>query len=151
MSKINFKNKKMITMILTCMVAGILVFFIGMKCGQTRSNKLGNNFPQFGARNIGTQKGMLGGSGMNKNGGVTMGEILSKDNKSITVKLKDGGSKIILYSTTTEISKFTVGTIDDLMVGSNIMVNGKTNNDGSITAQTIQLRPAIQGTQGIKN
>lgn len=151
MSKINIKNKKMIAMILTCVVAGILVFFIGMKYGQAGSNKLGKNFSQFGARNMGTQKGMLGGSGMNRNGGATMGEILSKDDKSITVKLRDGGSKIILYSNTTEISKFTAGTVDDLMVGSNIMVNGKANNDGSITAQTIQLRPAIQGTQDIKN
>jgi len=147
MSKTNLKNNKMIAIILIFIFAGTLVFFVGMKCGQIKNNKLGNNLSQFGARSTGTQKGMIGGS---KNGGVTMGEILSRDDKSITIKLRDGGSKIILYSVTTEISKFTAGAIDDLTVGSNIMINGKTNNDGSITAQTIQLRPTIQGTPDIK-
>jgi hypothetical protein len=151
MSKINFKNKKITAIIMIFLVVGILIFFIGMKYGQAGNNKLGKNFSQLGDRNMGTQKGMLEDGGMDRNGGATTGEILSKDDKSITVKLRDGGSKIILYSTTTEISKFTAGAIEDLIVGSNIIVNGKTNNDGSIIAQTIQLRPAIQGAQGIKN
>jgi hypothetical protein len=71
------------------------------------------------------------------------GDVLAKDAQSITVKMRDGSSRIILYASSTEVSKFAAGTIDDVAVGKTIMVNGKTNTDGSITAQTIQIRPPM--------
>ena len=45
------------------------------------------------------------------------------------------------------MSKFVGGAISDLEVGKTITVNGKENQDGSVTAQTIQLRP--QGRDGV--
>ena len=75
---------------------------------------------------------------------MTVGEIIAKDDTSITVKLRDGGSKIIFYSSSSEIGKFTDGTIEDLIIGKNITINGKANPDGSITAQSIQIRPKIE-------
>lgn len=71
----------------------------------------------------------------------TSGDVLAKDDSSITIKLSNGGSKIILYSSTTLINKMTTGSADDLSVGEFVTVMGTTNTDGSLTAQNIQIRP----------
>ncbi|MGH7238952.1 MAG: DUF5666 domain-containing protein [Candidatus Saccharimonadales bacterium] len=70
------------------------------------------------------------------------GAVTAKDSQSLTVKMPDGSSRIILYSPSTEVSKYVSGSASDVAVGSNVMISGQTNSDGSITAQSIQLRPA---------
>ncbi len=93
----------------------------------------------FGQRMQGFQQGDV--KNLRAGGGMTTGEILSKDDKSITIKLSTGGSKIIFFSDATTIGKFTNGNYGDLAIGESVTVNGATNTDGSITAQTIQIRP----------
>lgn len=95
---------------------------------QQRFAQMGNNAGRTGTRASG--------------GGFVNGEIISKDNQSITIKSSDGGSKIILFSNATQIIKTISGTTQDLQVGENITTNGTSNSDGSISAQSIQLRPA---------
>lgn len=77
-------------------------------------------------------------------GSVSIGSIVSIDGTSITLKMQNGSSRVILYSPTTEVGKFVTGKTSDLQAGENIMVSGQTNSDGSITAQSIQIRPAGQ-------
>lgn len=90
------------------------------------------------------------GAGKNNGGGFIMGDIISKDDKSITLKDRNGGSKIIFFSETTEISKFAQGSAGDLVVGQSVTVVGKTNSDGSVIAQTIQQRPNMPTQQAVQ-
>jgi len=118
-------------------------FYGGMKYGENKttqgiSQERQQRFQQMDA----SATGAMGGRPGNQTGNnFATGEILSKDDKSITVKIRDGSSKIIFFSDTTEVDKFTTGSSSDFEVGKTVMVTGKTNQDGSITAQAIQLRP----------
>lgn len=100
---------------------------------QQRLQELGSNTGVFRSERMGARPGS----------GFAAGEIISKNNESITIKLQDGGSRIVFYSDSAEIGKFTTGTSDDLEIGKSVTINGTANNDGSITAQSIQLRPEI--------
>jgi hypothetical protein len=73
--------------------------------------------------------------------GFVSGEVISKDDTSVTVKDRSGGSKIIFLAESTEVTKSAEGAIGDLAVGTSVIANGKTNPDGSITATTVQIRP----------
>jgi cytochrome c biogenesis protein ResB len=138
--------KKIISIILVIIVGGLLAggaFYGGMIYGKNKttqgiSQERQQRFQQMGA----SASGAMGGRSGNQAGNnFATGQIISKDDKSITIKLQDGGSKIIFFSDTTGVSKFTTGSSSDLEVGKTVMITGKTNQDGSITAQSIQLRP----------
>jgi hypothetical protein len=109
---------------------------------------------QFGTFTLGgnggtVQFGGRAGAGFRTggaNGGFSAGEIISKDANGITIKMQDGSSKIILVGSSAQIAKQTSGSLEDLSVGQNVMVTGTPNSDGSITAQTVSLRPASFGT-----
>jgi len=132
-------------MVIIAIVLCGISFYGGMKYTGSRSNNraIPGQFGtmQNGEKFSGARTVMRGGTGM------VSGEILSKDVKSITVKDRNGGSKIIFLGSSTEVMKSARGTMDDLSVGTSIITNGTPNADGSITATTIQIRPAgIQGT-----
>ena len=90
--------------------------------------------------------GGMRGARMGANGaGFTSGTIIAEDSSSITLQLpNNGGSKIIFYSSSTQIAKTTSGAPSDLTNGTTVSVTGTTNSDGSVTAQSIQIRPSVQ-------
>jgi hypothetical protein len=65
------------------------------------------------------------------------------DSSSITVQIPNDGSKIIFLSDSAPITKMASGTRADLVVGETVTATGTTNADGSVTAQSIQIRPAM--------
>ena len=83
------------------------------------------------------------GAGKNVQGSFTTGELIAKDDKSVTIKLADGGSKVIIISDKTVVSQMTTGTMADIAIGQQLMVQGKTTS-GSLVADSIQIRPAVE-------
>jgi len=117
------------------------VFYQKKKAAKSFSGRSMDGKMMEGLRGQGQRVGMTGGQ--NQGGkDFSDGEIISKDDKSLTVKTRDGGSKIVYFSAETRIGKTTEGTIADLAIGQQLMVNGKSNSDGSLTADNIQIRPA---------
>jgi len=140
-SKTSNGVKKILPLTIVGIIVVGLVFFAGYKIGANKAIASRGNGP--GGMFAGD---MVNGGAKNRGGAnFVNGEVLSVDDKSITVKIQDGGSKIIFYSDTTEISKFASGIANDLEVGKTIMITGTTNSDGSVTAKTIQLRPETLG------
>lgn len=129
-------------------------FFGGMKYQESKSpvNMMGLTSDQRGP---GGQRtfGLAGATRtVGARNGAVAGEILSVSDKSITVKLSDDTSKIILLTDTTTVNKSSVGSKTDLTTGTKIAVFGMTNSDGSVTAQRVQLNPMIgQGEMRIGN
>lgn len=136
-------NNKIVVMVIGAIVLAGASFYGGMAYGKSSGptrGELGNG--QFMGR------GQLpggGGMGAGVNGGFTAGEIIAKDDSSITVKMQEGGTKIILMSNSTQVMKAAEGSIADLGVGINVTVTGGTNSDGSITAENVQIRPIGTG------
>ncbi|MDP2708714.1 MAG: hypothetical protein Q8O93_01505 [bacterium] len=140
-------QKTIIGFIIALLVVGAGSFYGGMLYGKGKGGAQNSAFGQrqsFGANGTGGALRIRNGSGGNlaAGGGFVNGDIIAKDDKSITVKLPDGGSKIVFLSDSVQVMKSVSGALADLAVGENVTVSGGANADGSITAQTIQLRTA---------
>jgi hypothetical protein len=142
------KAVKPMYVIIIAIIVGAVAFFGGMQYQKSqRAAGFAGRGGQFaGAQGAGGQFG--GAQGTRRNGGAVMGEILSKDDSSVTVKMQDGSSKIVILSGSTSINKSASGTKDDLTTGERVAVFGTTNSDGSVTAQSIQLNPVMRGFGG---
>ena len=147
------KSNQIISIIVLLIVFSAASFFVGIKYQQKKTPTFFADRPALNGQAIGQGMGRNATNntidGVAKNRGQTpgfrqtVGEITSVDDKSITVKLTDGSSKIVLLSDSTTISQSTSASKSDLKVGIKIMINGDTNIDGSITSRNIELNPAF--------
>ncbi|MFA5830045.1 MAG: hypothetical protein WC843_06180 [Candidatus Gracilibacteria bacterium] len=136
-------KKIVVPVLITAVVVGGLSFYGGMQYQQStlnaqRQQRTGSfgGAGGIGAAGFGGAAGVRGQAA-----GMINGDIISSDDKSITVKTRDGGSKIVFFSGSTGITKSVDGVASDLATGKTVIVSGTANSDGSVTAQTIQLRP----------
>lgn len=131
------KNKSLIIVLLIIILVGIGSFFSGMKYQQSKWTQQN--------RSVNFQSGRAGQLTQRQNFRPINGEIISIDDKSLTVKLADNSSRIIFITESTIINKSEKASKEDLKIGEKIMVFGNQNTDGSLTAQNIQLNPYSQG------
>jgi hypothetical protein len=131
-------NKNTAVTVALVLLVGVGGFYGGMTYQKSQSPA--NGFAQYGGRmGQGGPAGGPGGMGRNGFGRPVAGQIIEKDASSITVKMQDGSTKIVLLSNSTTINKATKAIKDDLKKGENVMVVGTTNSDGSVTANNINL------------
>ncbi len=146
--------KKILPIIIAVIVTGSIAFYGGMKYGQSQTAIVANGVSRgansFANLTTEQRQQMFSGQGDQQNGaarkinnanGANMaaGQIIAKDAQSVTIKLRDGGSKIVFFSDSTKITKSTDGAIGDLEIGRTVMAGGKQNSDGSLTAETLQI------------
>ena len=129
-------NNKIIAAVVVVVLLGAS-FYGGMVYGK-------GNTPAAGQSAAGgTFTRGAGGGGRGAGGGFTAGQILSNSGTSISIQQQNGSSsELVLISPTTQILKSTTGTASDLTQGTQVTVTGTSNSDGSLTATSIQIRPA---------
>lgn len=136
-------NKNIIYIVSLLLIAG--AFYGGMKYDASKSaSARAGRVGQF-TTNGNTR---VGGGGFNRQSGdsFTIGQILSKNTNGFTIQListstTSAGSAIVFLSSSTTIMKTTALSPTDLVVGQQVTVTGVKNPDGSINANSIQLRP----------
>lgn len=132
----------MLIIVILVVLVGAGAFFGGVKYQQSKKTAFSGQF--------GSQTGQRNGTGGNRTAGFrpVNGEIIGRDDKSITVKLSDGSSKIILLSNNTVYLKSSTGSKNDLKTGDKVAAFGTENLDGSVTAQNVQINPPARGSFG---
>ena len=133
--------------ILLVVVLGLLVaggsFGIGYKVAQLKNRAtISSRFSNMRLQG-GPQGATSGARFVGRN--QVAGDITSLDDKSLTIKMADGSSKIILLSDSLIVNKSVEASRTDLKVGGKIAVFGAVNTDGSVTASSIELDPKFLG------
>ena len=130
----------------TSIIAIIIALLVGFGAGMTYGKSGGTaTTPQDTVGGFGAGRAGAGGNRAARGGGFgggTSGEVIAKDASSITVKTRDGSTKIVFVSGTTQVVKTAAGSQSDISMGTNVTAIGPANTDGSVNAQSIQIRPA---------
>lgn len=131
------KNTTIIVAVVFVIIAGIGGFFGGMQYQKMQR-------PTFANRQFGNGvEGQRQGFGANSNFRPVRGQVISMGNNSLTVKLSDGSTKIVVFSGSTRFVKSSSAAEGDLKTGDTINVIGNQNSDGSLTASDVQINPPI--------
>ncbi len=131
-------------------IIGAGSFYGGLVYGSRKSGGANNaNFSQ-NRRPGGFQQGNFQARRSGANGNFVSGKIVKKDDTSLTLEMQapETGSKLVLLTPGVQVMKTASGSLSDLAVDERVTVIGTSNQDGSLTAQSIQLRPEGSGPRG---
>lgn len=142
------KNQIIIVAIGALIMGGGVGFWGGMKYQENKQPAFSRQFT--GGQNWQQHKNVNNGTTTGNRGSFrpVAGEIISVDGDSITVKMNDGSSKIVLLTDKTEVNKAETVSKDELKTGETVSVFGSENSDGSVSANNIQLNPDFANMPG---
>ncbi|MDP2951151.1 MAG: hypothetical protein Q8N55_02075 [bacterium] len=140
------QSKTLIIFVALFLVGGVSGFFGGTQYQKSKSplsGAFGNLTGEQRAQRFGAMAGSIASDSGQRRGlaeGQTAvsGEVISKDATSLTIKLPDNSSKIILLTNDVPVRQTTESNIESVEVGESVIVQGQQNQDGSVTAQSIQ-------------
>lgn len=134
-------NKNIIGIIVVvALVVGGGSFYAGMQYGKGQTSAGTQGFGQGGSGRTGGN-GSRSGRNFGTGGSMLTGSVLSLTGNTLTIKNRDGSTRIVLFSDSTTIGKQVAGQLGDVAVGSDVSIFGTSNTDGSVTASNIQIRP----------
>ena len=119
-------------------------FFGGIKYQASKTPAVAARTGAAGAPGFAGRRGAGGAVA----GSFINGSVLSVSGSTITVKLTSGGSQVAVLAPSTQYRKAVDGTSADVTVGSQVTITGTTNSDGSLTAQSVQIRTASSTPPG---
>ena len=121
------KNNIVILIAVLCLASGFGggYFFKNYQVEKMRPN-FGNQINDRQRNGLGPQTGF---------GGMVTGEIIAQDEKTITVKIQDGSTKMVIFGDSTMYSKTQTAEKSELSVGNQVRIFGTVNSNGSITAR----------------
>lgn len=140
------RNNLILIAIVALLVGGAVGFFGGMQYQKSQRpsfGSLGANGQRTGAG--GAFAGRFGAAGGANGARPVTGQIISTGNNSVTVKMSDGSTKIVLLTSSTSINKTASASQSDLITGQTIAAFGTQNSDGSLTASNVELNPQTRG------
>jgi len=131
--------------ILVVLIAGGS-FFAGTAVGASRARQ---SFFQGRFGGQGGQEGQFQRQGQPagaRPGGGIMGTIKSVEGDTLVVTTSQGDTQVQATNTTL-VEKYMAASLGDLKVGERVVVSGTQNDDGSVTAQSIQSLRDFQAPQ----
>ncbi len=134
------KNTMIIVAVVLIIVAAAGGFFGGMMYQKNQTPSIG------GTAGRGSYAGRFGGqAGQNSSFRSARGQVLDMNNDSMTIKLSNGSTEIVVLSASTAFMQSTKAALSDVKTGDTINVVGTANSDGSVTAQQVQINPPQGG------
>lgn len=138
-------KNQVIGAVVVLIIVGGGAFYAGMSYAGSQTPARSTFSTAGGAGGFAGRTGARGGAG----GGFTAGTIVSSGSGTISIQQQNGSStEIVLVGPSTQILKTVAGSASDLSVGTTVTITGTSNSDGSMTANSIQVRPAGMNIPG---
>ncbi len=140
------KNIIIGSVIIILIAAGSFYGGMAYEKKQVASSSNTRNLSSGQQRQFAGNGAMMFRSGNGQNAGFANGEVISKDDKGLTIKMRDGSTKLVFFSSSTKFQKSSDGSVSDVETGKTVLVTGQAGSDGSITAQTVQIGDVLRPT-----
>lgn len=135
-------NKKQYTILLLIIVPiGVGMFFAGRKFESRKATDLQLSENRNETAPQSTDQKNQAQSIKSKSTKSFSGQIVSKDNKNMMIKTRDGGSQSLILIENVVVDKVVSAEESELVLGQQITAIGETMEDGKLQTQEIHIRP----------